>query len=61
MAIKEGELMPLDGTFAGAVMYLVGEPNSFAASILIYTIVAILFLRIFEGMMSFVYLLIKKV
>jgi hypothetical protein len=53
--------MALDGTFYGAVTYLVGEPDSFAASILIYTIVAILFLRIFEGMFSFIGILIKKV
>lgn len=49
------------GTFAGAIMSLVGEPQSFAASILIYTIVAILFLRIFEGMISLIAVLIKKV
>jgi len=48
-------------TFAGAIMYLVGEPNSFAASILIYTIVAILFLRIFEGIFGLVGFLIRKI
>jgi uncharacterized membrane protein YccC len=49
------------GTFAGAIMSLVGEPQSFAASIIIYTIVGILFLRIFEGIMSFIALLWKSV
>jgi len=53
--------MAADGTFAGAVMYLVGTPESFAASILIYTIVGIIFLRVFESIFSLIHLLIRKV
>jgi len=40
---------------------IVGEPQSFAASILIYTIVGILFLRVFEGIFGIISLLIRKV
>lgn len=47
--------------FADAVMSLVGEPQSFAASILIYTIVGIIFLRVFEEIMALIFLLIRKV
>lgn len=53
--------MALEGTFIDIVQGLIGTPGSFAASIMIYTIVAIMLLRILEMSIEIVYVLIKKV
>lgn len=51
----------MSADFAEGLTLILGQPESFAASILIYTIVGIIFLRIFEGVISIISLLIRKV
>lgn len=43
------------------LVFVIGQPNSFAAEILIYTLVAIIFLRIFEAIIQIILSLIRGV
>ena len=53
--------MTSDGTFYGSVIYLIGEPQNFAGEIIIYPILAIMFLWILELVLEIVFTLIRKV
>ena len=49
------------GSFYDAIVSLLGQPNSFAAEIIIYTIIGIIFIRIFEGIIGIIFTLIRGV
>jgi hypothetical protein len=48
-------------SFYEPLVLILGQPNSFAAEILIYTLVAIIFLRIFEAIIQIILSLIRGV
>lgn len=51
----------MSATFYDAVTSIIGVPNNFGADVIIYSIVAIIFLRIFEFVIETIFVLIKKV
>jgi hypothetical protein len=50
-----------DGSFYGAVTYLIGEPQNYAGQIIIYPILAIMFLWILELILEMIFMIIRKV
>lgn len=53
--------MANDGSFYGAITYLIGEPQNFAGQIIIYPILAIMFLWILELILEIIFTIIRKV